>query len=42
LIVVSPVVYAIVSFIGTALMCWLYNQVAAGIGGIALELTSRS
>jgi hypothetical protein len=34
----SPILYAIAWFIGTALMCWFYNQVAARIGGIAFEL----
>ena len=38
----TPIIYAIVSFIGTALMCWLYNQIAARIGGIAFELLPRN
>jgi hypothetical protein len=37
-----PILYGIVSFIGTAFFCWLYNEVASRLGGIAFELTPRS
>ena len=42
LFVVLPVFAAILGFIGAAFLCWLYNLVAARIGGIAFELTPRS
>ena len=32
----------VLTFVGVALLCWLYNVVAARIGGIAFELTARS
>jgi hypothetical protein len=32
----------VLTFIGVALVCWLYKVVAARIGGIAFELTARS
>jgi hypothetical protein len=41
-IVVVPIVGGIFSFLFTAFFCWLYNQVAARIGGVAFELTPRS
>lgn len=33
-----PVLYAVVGFVGVALGCWLYNVVAARIGGVQLRL----
>jgi hypothetical protein len=36
-----PIVVAVLGFIVTAFFCWLYNQVAARFGGIAIELTPR-
>ena len=37
-----PILYAIASFLGTAFLCWLYNEVADRIGGVKFELTPRS
>ena len=41
-IIFIPILYAIVSFVMVAFLCWLYNEVAKHIGGIAFELTPRS
>jgi hypothetical protein len=41
-IIFVPILYGILSFIFTALLCWLYNEVASRIGGVAFELTQRS
>jgi len=37
-----PIQFGVVGFIALLIMCWLYNIVAAQIGGIAFELTPRS
>ena len=37
-----PILFAVVGFISMVIFCWLYNLVAARIGGIAFELTPRS
>jgi hypothetical protein len=37
-----PILFGVVGFIVLAISCWLYNIVAARIGGIAFELTPRS
>ena len=37
-----PVLVTVLTFIGVAFLCWLYNQVAPRIGGIAFELTPHS
>lgn len=37
-----PILFGVVGFIALAISCWLYNIVAARIGGIAFELTPRS
>ncbi|HEY6299887.1 MAG TPA: hypothetical protein VIW95_09615 [Candidatus Binatus sp.] len=37
-----PILFGVVGFIFLAIGCWLYNIVAARIGGIAFELTSHS
>jgi hypothetical protein len=36
-----PILVTILTFIGVAFLCWLYNQVAPRIGGIAFELIPR-
>ena len=41
-IVGLPIMAAVLGFLITALLCWLYNLVAARIGGIAFELVPRS
>lgn len=38
LLLVAPIVYGIMGFLMMALMCWLYNVVAARTGGIEIEL----
>ncbi len=38
LFIVAPIFYGIAGFLMVALMCWLYNVVAARIGGIEIEL----
>jgi hypothetical protein len=40
--VMMPVIGTIFTFIGVALLCWLYNTIALRIGGIAFELTPRN
>ena len=37
-----PIAAAVLGFIFTAFLCWLYNQVAERLGGIAFELAPRS
>jgi hypothetical protein len=37
-----PIIFAVIGFIMVVIMCWLYNLVAARIGGIAFELVPRS
>ncbi|MFZ0678436.1 hypothetical protein [Candidatus Binatus sp.] len=37
-----PILFGVIGFIALLIMCWLYNIVAARIGGIAFELTPRS
>jgi hypothetical protein len=34
-----PILFGVVGFIALAIGCWLYNTVAARIGGIAFELS---
>ncbi len=36
--IVAPIFYGIVGFLMVALLCWLYNVVAARMGGIEIEL----
>jgi len=37
-----PILFAVIGFIMMVIFCWLYNLIAARIGGIAFELTPRS
>ena len=37
-----PILFGVVGFISLLINCWLYNIVAARIGGIAFELTPHS
>jgi hypothetical protein len=37
-----PILFGVVGFIFLAISCWLYNLVAARIGGIAFELAPHS
>ena len=41
-LIVLPILATVVGFIFIAIMCWLYNVVAARLGGIAFTLTPRS
>jgi hypothetical protein len=41
-IIFIPILYGLGSFILISWFCWVYNQVASRIGGIAFELTPRS
>ena len=41
-ILLMPIFGSIFGFIGVCIFCWLYNQVAARIGGVAFELAQRS
>ena len=36
-----PILFGLIGFIMMVVMCWLYNLVAARIGGITFELTPR-
>jgi hypothetical protein len=40
-IIFVPILYGILGFIFSAFFCWLYNEVASRIGGVAFELTPR-
>ena len=37
-IVVFPLLYGCIGFVGGAIMAWLYNMVAKGSGGVELDL----
>jgi hypothetical protein len=37
-----PIISGVLGFIMMVIFCWLYNLIAARIGGIAFELTARS
>ena len=37
----APVLYGVAGFIGTAIMCWLYNAIAKRIGGIEFEVSGE-
>ena len=37
-----PIMVGVYFFVFTALVCWVYNLIAAQIGGIAFEVTPRS
>jgi hypothetical protein len=37
-ILLFPVLYAVIGFVGTLLATWLYNLVAGWIGGIVVDL----
>ncbi|HEY6395554.1 MAG TPA: hypothetical protein VIX12_09065 [Candidatus Binataceae bacterium] len=37
-----PIGYGICGFIGVAIFCWLYNEVAKRIGGVEFEIGERS
>jgi hypothetical protein len=41
-IVGLPIVVVVLSFIFTAFLLWLYNEVAKRLGGIAFEVIQRS
>lgn len=36
--VLGPFIYAVIGYIGTALVCWIYNLIAGWSGGISLAL----
>lgn len=36
--ILGPFIYAVVSYVITAIACWLYNIVAGWAGGVALTL----
>ena len=36
-----PILFGLIGFISMVIICWLYNLIAARIGGIAFELTPR-
>jgi hypothetical protein len=36
--VIGPFFYAIIGYLGTALMCWLYNKISGWSGGVSLTL----
>jgi len=38
LMIFMPIIYAVMSFIMTAIWCWIYNLVAKQIGGIEIEI----
>jgi hypothetical protein len=37
-----PILFGVLGFISMVIICWLYNLVAARMGGIAFELIPRS
>ena len=36
-VVALPIFYGVIGFLGTALMCWLYNVIAGRVGGVAVR-----
>jgi hypothetical protein len=42
LTIAMPILYGVIGFIGTAIACALYNFVAKLVGGIEVELDSRT
>lgn len=38
LMIFMPILYAVIGFLMTALMCWMYNVIAKRIGGIEIEV----
>lgn len=38
LMILMPIMYAVIGFIMTAFMCWLYNVIANRIGGVEIEV----
>lgn len=36
-----PILMLVLGFLGTALMCWLYNVVAGWVGGIEVTVEDR-
>ncbi len=40
-VLLMPILYAVMGFIGTAFLCWLYNAVASRVGGVQIELMSE-
>jgi len=41
-VVIFPIFYGIIGFIGGAFMAWLYNRVVGWIGGIEMEFDEGS
>ena len=41
-VVVMPLVYGALGFLGSAFFCWLYNMVSRRMGGIEIELAAES
>jgi ABC-type sugar transport system permease subunit len=41
-IIFMPVLYGVGAFIGTAFFCWLYNEVASRLGGVAFVMAPRN
>jgi hypothetical protein len=41
-VVVVPILYGIGGFVMTAILCGVYNVVAARVGGIAFEVSERA
>jgi hypothetical protein len=37
-----PILFGVLGFVVMVIVCWLYNLIAAQIGGIAFELVPRS
>jgi ABC-type spermidine/putrescine transport system permease subunit II len=38
-LIFMPILYGIGTFIFAAFFCWIYNQVASRLGGVAFELS---
>jgi hypothetical protein len=36
--VIGPFFYAIIGYVGTALVCWIYNKVSGWSGGVSFTL----
>ncbi len=36
-----PLLYALSAFVGTVLICWLYNWLAPRVGGVELEVEDQ-
>jgi hypothetical protein len=39
LLICAPLIYGVVAYIGTAVACWIYNEIAKRVGGIEFNVS---